>query len=191
MEENFEQRLAATTDQDTVRGMMFNGVFATMQESLGAAAAQALREKMGNAKFVDFFSYPLAQYIRLAWAAVDLLAPSMPSRESAFFHLGHAAASTFLASPVGKTLQTLVARDPRRMLSNVSGAYGAAVSYGERTLTWKGERHAHLAFRRDFLVPIYQEGVLTAAVEQVGGKNVRVKSHVLALLDVDYDVTWE
>lgn len=190
LEPDLSLRLAAATPADTVRGMIFNGVGQAVESVAGTSAAQGLLAGRKSAKWVDFFSYSITDYLELAWAAADVLAPKVGGRDAAFFKLGHHAATSFLVSPVGRTLITLAGLDPRRMLSNISTAYRMCVSYGERKLVWTGPTEGRVEFRRDFLTAAFHCGAMQAAMEQAGGKDVKVTGTRLGPLDVDYVVRW-
>lgn len=185
------RRTQAATPKDTVRGMIFNGALGAVRQIAGEPAAVQCLAAVGNPKWIDFFSYPVTDYLKLASAAVERMAPHLESIEAGFFQLGHQATSSFLASGVGKTLVTMVSGDPRRLLSNVPTAYRTAVSYGARSVSWIGERHCKLSFKHDFLFAPFHEGVLGIAVEAMGGKSVKVVGKDTGFLESEYDITWE
>jgi uncharacterized protein (TIGR02265 family) len=76
------------------------------------------------------------------------------------------------------------------LLGSFPSAYRASVSYGERSVERLGERQARLLARRDFLPLPYNEGVLTAALEQSSAREPVVRGHRVGPLDVDYDIHW-
>lgn len=184
------QRIAVATPADTARGIAFNATFDVIRELAGEAACRELDPARTGSR-IDFFSYPVTDYLTLAWAAANRLEPTLGSAEKVFFALGRRTGAGVLSSTLGKTLTTLSGMDPRRLLTATSAGYRATVSYGERTVTWKGERHAHVVFKRDFLVPPYHCGVFVGAVEAVGGKNVKATGSQTGFLDAEYDVTWD
>ena len=185
------ERVRAARPADTVRGFIFNGVLRCLKEFAGEAAERECLAKLGKPRWVEFFSYPVADYLKLAWTGVEFLEPKVGGVEQSFFRLGHYAASSFLTSAVGKVLTTIAANEPRKMVSNFPTAYKMCVGYGERTVTWSGEGSALLAVRNDFLVPAFHEGAMSGAVSAAGGKDVRVVGKRLSLLDVDYSLTWD
>lgn len=184
-------RLAQARPADTVRGMFFNNAVAVVKRRAPEAAARVVAGQP-TFKWIDIFSYPVADYLKLAWDCADALeaAHAEPDADAAFRALGRGAVDIFFASPIGKTLLTLVGGNPRRLIANYAMAYRSATSYGERTVVWHGERSASLAFRRDFMPASYHEGVVAAALEYLGGHDVRVRGARVALLDTDYDATW-
>ena len=86
---DLEARLAAATPDDTVRGLIFNAVFSVVSEALGDAAARAC-DPSGKGGRIDFFTHPVADFLRTCWDAADLLEPALGGPES-FFRIGHRA----------------------------------------------------------------------------------------------------
>src|SRR5512133_2882720 len=135
---DLERRLAATPDADTSRGLNFNRLFQLVREQLGDEAARAC-DPQRKASRTDFFSYPVAEYLRIAWDAADRLEPRLGSVDAVFAELGKRTVMGFLSSTFGRTVFTLAGRDPRRFVAAGPAGYRSAVSYGERTVVWKGE----------------------------------------------------
>ncbi len=183
-------RVAAATPADTSRGLNYNSAFGLLREVGGAEAARRC-DPLGKGSRVDFFSYPIGEYLEMAWCAAEFLEPRVGSIEEAFFALGARTVTDHLTSVLGRTLYAIAGRDVTRMLSNVPSSYRATVSYGERTVEWVGERRARLRFRRDFLVPDFHRGVIAAGVAGVGGTNVQVSGRQTGFLDTEYEVAWD
>jgi uncharacterized protein (TIGR02265 family) len=186
--ERLDERLAAARPNDTVRGVIFNATFELIVELAGKPAAQACDPRRKGRRH-EFFSYPVADYLRVAWAAVDRLA-GVGDRDAAFREIGSRAGRRWLATPLGAALVAFTGADPRRLVSNVANGYRNVVSYGTRTVDWIAERHARLAFRRDFLVPPFHCGAITAALEVTCGRRFEVVGREVGFLEADYDVTW-
>jgi uncharacterized protein (TIGR02265 family) len=186
---DMQRRIAAATPRDTVRGLIFNSAFKVISELAGSGAAVAC-DPAGRGLRTDYFSYPVTDYLRVAFAAADRLERELGSVDAVFFRLGFRATYDELDSLLGKTLAAIVGRDPRRLIANAANGYHATVSYGTRTVEWLGERSARLVFRRDFLVPAFHCGVLTGAVEAMGGRDVKVSGRELAFLDSEYELSW-
>jgi uncharacterized protein (TIGR02265 family) len=182
-------RLAAATPRDTVRGAIFNAAFDLIVELAGKPAA-AECDPAGSGRRHEFFSYPVTDYLRLAWRAAELLSPRLGDRDGVFRELGSRASRRWLCSSLGRTLVAFAGRDPRRLLLNTANGYRNVVSYGTRTIEWMHEREARLLFLHDFLVPPFHCGVLAAALEVTCGIPVRAEGHEIAFLDSEYDVTW-
>jgi uncharacterized protein (TIGR02265 family) len=188
---DLDARIAAATKDDTVRGLIFNAVFDTVEEHFGKAAAIEL-DPTGKARRTDFFTYPVADFLKLAFSAAERLEPKLGSPDAGFHTMGHRSAASTLGSMVGRTILALAGTDRvRTLLGSAAAGYKATVSYGERKLEWLGPRHGRFTFRRDFLVPSFHCGVFQAAVEAVHGKNVVVEGKQVAPLDAVYEIRWE
>lgn len=187
--DDLDARLSAATPADTVRGVIFNATFELVAELAGTPAVVEC-DPAGKGRRHEFFSYPVAVYLRVAWGAADVLAGRLGGRDGVFRELGSRAARRWLCSPLGSALLAFAGRDPRRLLANAASGYRNVVSYGTRTIEWRGERHAHLLFRRDFLVPAFHCGALTAALETTCEAPFRAEGREVGFLDSEYDVTW-
>lgn len=187
---DLQARMSATTPEDTVRGIIFNALFDTVEEHLSRAAALGC-DPAAKGHRTDFLSYPVKDFLACAGRAVDLLEPRLGSVDRCYFEIGYRSLANVLGSTLGATIIVMAGKDPRALLAQAAGAYRGTVSYGERRLAWLGERRARLTFTRDFLVPAYHRGVLTAAVEAIGVKGVQVTGTPVGLLDATYEVSWE
>ncbi|HEX8434913.1 DUF2378 family protein [Archangium sp.] len=185
-----EQLLTLATPMDTCRGMFFNGLLEAVRALGGEEARAKCFAASGEKRFVDFFSYPVADFIKALFTAADLLGPRLGGRDAVMRQLGRRATEDFLHSTVGRTMMALAGTDPHRLLASFPSAYRASISYGDRSVEKLGERQARLKARRDFLPVAYNEGVLTAALEQSTARDLVVQGRRVALLDVDYDIGW-
>lgn len=186
-------RLAVANPEDTCKGMFFNGLFRAVVRSGGAPASDVLRQVGRGQKFVDFFNYPIADFLPMAWhaAAVAGGGSDTTSLERGIRSLGRQATDDFLSTAVGKTLLLLAGSDPRRLMASLASGYKTAVSYGTRVLEWKGQTRCLFTMRRDFMPHPYHEGVLLQVLTAVGARGLQVKGTRVGLLDTDYEVSWE
>lgn len=184
------RRLQAATPDETTRGLNFNTVFALVEERLGPAAAKSL-DPQGKGHRVDFFSYPIAEYLGVAWEAVDRLEPAAGAVDEAFRALGRRTVTGFLGSLLGKTAFAMAGRDPRRVLASGPAGYRAAVGYGERRVEFLGERHARMVFVRDFMPACFHAAVLETALAATDARAIRVLPRDTDFLCSEYDLTWE
>jgi uncharacterized protein (TIGR02265 family) len=187
---DLERRLAATTDADTSRGLNFNRLFDLVREKLGDEAARACDPQRKGSR-TDFFSYPVADYLRICWDAVDRLEPKLGGVDAVFEELGRRTVTGFLGSVLGRTIFTLAGRDPRRFVSAGPAGYRSAVSYGDRSVEWLGDRRARMVFRRDFKPPTFHRAVILAGLAASDAKRPKVEAKATGLLDSEYEVTWE
>ncbi|MFY1830744.1 DUF2378 family protein [Myxococcus fulvus] len=186
-----EERVRLATRDDTARGLFFNGVLGAVKVLGGDAAVQRCLAAAGEKKYVDFFNYPVEAYLRLAFTAAQVMGPQLGGFDVALRRMGVQATTDFLSSAAGKTLLLLASNSPKRMLGNLHSGYKAAVSYGERGVTWTGDTSGVFSMKRDFMTPAYHEGVLQAVIEAVGGKQVRVSGRKTGPLDAEYTLSWQ
>jgi uncharacterized protein (TIGR02265 family) len=181
-------RIAASTAKDTIRGILFNAIFDTVEEHLGKDVAAGC-DPAGKARRTEFIAFPVADFLQIAARASDVLEPKLGSSDRAFFEIGYRGMANVIGSTLGATLVAL-SSDVQRFLGQAASGYGATVSYGQRRLEWLGDRHARFHYTRDFLLPPFHCGVFTGAVEAFGGKSVNVEGKQIAPLDAVYDITW-
>lgn len=186
---DLDARISAATPEDTVRGLVFNGAFSVLREFGGEDAARAC-DPLGTGSRTDFFSYPVVDYLTMAWAAADRLEGALGGTDAVFYRIGHRALTNVFSSMLGRTLLTIAAGDIKRLLSQTPSGYRATVSYGERTVDWPAPNHCHMVFKRDFLVPPFHCGVVSGAIEMMGGRDVKATGRQTGFLEAEYDFTW-
>jgi uncharacterized protein (TIGR02265 family) len=184
------RRLAECKESDTSRGLNFNRLFELVREHLGEEASRAC-DPEGKGARIDFFSYPVKEYLAVAWRAADRLEPKLGGVDAVWHELGRRTVTGFLASTLGRTIIALAGRDPRRYVAAGPAGYRSAVSYGERTVEWRGEKAARMVFRRDFMPPAFHEGVIVAALAASDAKSPRVEARATGLLDSEYEIRWD
>ncbi|NMO20472.1 DUF2378 family protein [Pyxidicoccus fallax] len=189
--QDLEARLALASREDTARGLFFNGVVGAVRALGGDVAVERCLAASGEKKFTDFFNYPVASFLRLSYAAAQLMGPQFGGFDGALRRMGVQATTDFLSSTAGKTLLLLAADSPKRLLGNLHAGYRAAVSYGERGVNWTGEKSGVFFMKRDFMPPPYHEGTLQAVIEAVGGKQVQVHGRQTGPLDTEYTLSWQ
>ncbi|HSN13563.1 MAG TPA: DUF2378 family protein [Anaeromyxobacteraceae bacterium] len=184
------KRIAAATPSDTSRGLNFNRLFGLVRDSLGDEGARACDPDRKGAR-VDFFSYPVSEYLQIAWDAADRLEAALGGVDAVWEELGRRTVTGFLSSVLGRTIFAMAGKDPRRVISAAPSGYRSAVSYGERSVEWLGASRARMVFRRDFMVPSFHRGVMLAGLEVCEARSPRVEARSTALLDSEYDLSWE
>jgi uncharacterized protein (TIGR02265 family) len=189
-EPELELLLSFITPVDTCRGMFFNGLLEAVRALGGDEARAKCFAAAGEKRFVDFFSYPAADFLKGVFTAVELLGPAHGGRDAVLRQLGRRATEDFVHSTVGKTMMALAGTEPFRLLSSFPSAYRASLSYGERSVVRLDEQRARLMVRRDFLPVAYIEGVVRAAMAQSTARELRVEGRRLGPLDMDFDVSW-
>ncbi|MBE4750431.1 DUF2378 family protein [Corallococcus sp. ZKHCc1 1396] len=184
------ERCRAATPADGARGMFFQGVVGVVGFLQGEAAGARCLEAAGLRELNPAELYPVTRFLAMTSQATRLLRPQLGTWAQSLHYIGTQATVDFLASMFGRELMQAARRDPRMLLQHLADGYSAAVSYGERTVLWTGDRSARFVMRRDFMPAPYHEGVLLGALEAVGAQDVRVHGRQVSLLDTEYDVSW-
>ncbi len=187
---DLQARIAATTPRDTARGLTFNALFDTLEEHLGKDAAVACDpERKGHR--TEFFSYPVSDFLRIAFEGADRLEKKLGSVDEAFRAFGYRTTTNVLGSMMGATMIALAGKNGlRALLGQAVTGYRATVSYGARKLEWVGPRHARFTVENDFLVPPYHCGVFLAAIDAVGAKVEKLEGRSVGLLSSVYEIAW-
>jgi uncharacterized protein (TIGR02265 family) len=183
------RRLEAATAADTSRGLNYNTLFAFVAERLGPGVVRQV-DVLGRGSRVDFFSYPVAEYLQTAWNAVDRLEVALGGAESVFEAIGQRTVTSFLDTMVGRTVFALAGRDPRRIISQGPSGYRSAVGYGHRSVEWMGPRKGRMIFTRDFMPVAFHRGAILAALQASEAKTPRVEGRETGFLDSVYEFEW-
>lgn len=194
-ESDFDRRIALATPEDTARGLFFNGLLHAVTNLGGDPALKRclsiVNDKRFERRFIDFSSYPVTDFLRMARAATQVLSAQLGGPEPTLRRLGMQATRDFTASMAGRTLLLLSGNSPQRVMNGLITAYRSAVSYGERSVTMTGEKSARLVVKRDFMLPLYNEGVLLALLEAIHARRPLVRTRPTGLLDCEYELSWE
>jgi len=185
------QRIAICKPEDTVRGFIFKSVYGLVEQRAGSAGVDRVLQQLRGAKMpVDFFSYPVADFLRLLYAAADVLEPQYGSVEDAFRACGASTVTGFFKSYVGNTLWKLIGGgEPKRALSTVHTVYSTLVSYGVREFQDLGDKRGLITFRGDMQPMYFHEGSLTEVLHVLCG-NGKATGRALSLNHVEYTLEW-
>lgn len=187
---DLKRRLAAATATDTSRGLNYTTLFGLVRDHLGDAAPREV-DVLGKGSRVDFFSYPIGEYLQTTWNALDRLEPTFGSTDAVLTELGRRTIAGFLASMIGRTVFAVGGKDPRRMLANGASGYRTAVSYGERSVEFLGPCQARMTFRNDFMPPAFHQSVILTGLQASEARKPKVVGRATGLLDSVYEITWE
>jgi uncharacterized protein (TIGR02265 family) len=183
-------RLQFATDDDTCKGMFFNGVLSATLTLLGPDAQAQVHASWPEKKYVDFFNYPIKTFLPGAFRAARMLQANYGTFDASIRQLGHQAIADFLSTPVGRTLVTVSAGDGKRLMRAAPTAYKTAVSYGTRETVINPDSSCIFKVRRDFMPHSYHEGVFLAVLSALGCKDVKVRGEKFGLMDADYFISW-
>jgi uncharacterized protein (TIGR02265 family) len=181
-------RKAAATKADTVRGLIFNGAFDLVREHAGDAAALAC-DPAGKGKRTDFLSYPVTEYLDMAWNVADELEGRLGGVDAVFHGMGYRATANVFGSMVGHTLLAF-GRSPRSLFAQAPSGYRATVSYGQRFVTWLGQTRCRIEFVHDFLVVPFHCGVFRAGLDAVQARDGHAEGQQAGFLHTVYDISW-
>lgn len=184
------ERLKMATEDDTCKGMFFNGILSAAQTLLGPDARAEVHARLAEKKYVDFFNYPIATFLPGAFIAAKLIQGTSGDFGAAMRRLGEQAIDDFLGTPVGRTLVTVSAGEATRLMRAAPIAYKTAVSYGARETVVVSATRCIFKVRRDFMPHPYHEGVFLAVLRALGCEDVTVRGEKLGLMDADYFVSW-
>lgn len=185
------QRIAICKPEDTVRGFIFKSVYGLVEQRAGSAGVDRILQQLRGAKMpVDFFSYPVGDFLRLLYTAVDVLEPQYPTVEDTFRACGASTVTGFFNSYVGNTLMKLIGMgEPRRALSTVGTVYSTLVSYGTREFQDLGGNKGLITFRGDMQPVYFHEGSLAEVLRVLCGGG-KVTGKALALDQTEYLLEW-
>ncbi len=183
-------RLQVAAEEDTCKGMFFNGVLSAAKTLLGDEACERVHRYLPEKKYVDFFNYPIATFLPAAFATARALEAKTGAFDTAMRRLGEQAIDDFLGTPVGRMLVSVSDGQGARLMRAAPTAYKTAVSYGARETVFLTPTSCVFKVVRDFMPPPYHEGVFTAVLRALGTKDVRVRGERHGFLDADYHITW-
>lgn len=186
----WRQRQAQASSEDMVRGLFLRSSLRAIRAMGDEALAQACVSACGQARFFDFFSYPVRIHLEMMATAVPVLALRHRDLERCLWMMGHCVAMDFLDSEPGRAIQVLVRGEAKRLVNNLPSTYQLSIN-GERSVKWMGPQCCRLTMRRDFLPTAFHEGMLVAMLEGLQARRVRVSGRALGLLDSEYDLTWQ
>jgi uncharacterized protein (TIGR02265 family) len=187
--DDLTRRIEAATPRDTVRGLVFNATFALVAELAGAPAARAA-DPAGQGRRREFFSYPVADYLRVLRETLAVLEGRLGPPERVLWELGSRCAMRWFASPLGRVVSAIGGGDPRRAISSAPVAYRSLASSGSPTVEWVGERHARFVYDRDLLSPPFHGGALTRGLLELAGVNAQAEAREEGVLGAVVDLRW-
>lgn len=189
LEAELRHRLSLLSPQDTIRGMILNGVLESVRKLGGEAVAQQCLSAVGEKKFVDFFKYPSRIHLEFIYKAAALLDARYAGFEKALWHMGYQGGMSFLASAPGRIL-LLGQGSIRRVLGVVPAAFSVVGSTLESEVRWTGAKSAIFILKRDFIPPAYTVGTLQC-LETVNVKGLRVRALPSEPLVGKYELAWD
>jgi uncharacterized protein (TIGR02265 family) len=190
-QQDLDARLALASAAHTVKGAPFRSICAELQQSLPASATRdALLVTHKKAAWQELASFPVTDYLRLAFSAAALLEPQAGSFDAAMTLLGFKVSDAFLKSVVGRVAVMMASgKTPLDILAYAPATYAPVSNYGKRTFARLGPGEAVFRVREDYLPAAYHLGVIRCGMG-INGHMPTVEVRSLSLLECDVVVRW-
>lgn len=183
-------RLIATQRGDSVLGLFFQSVLDVVQQRGGEGAVAKVRTDGLTVDYSALRMYPVQDFLRLLFAAADVLEWVFGSPDAVFRVLGHTGMTRYDSGPGRFVVGVLSRGEPHRLLGATQLGYSGAVTYGRREYRATGLKSGVLMCEGDMLPPAFHEGLLAGAIGLLSFKP-HVKARPLAVDRVEYDISWD
>lgn len=190
-EVDLARRLEQARPAHTVRGLFLQSYLEQLRALGGEELLKQGLALCEHTRPVELFRYPVHTQLQLLSLLMPHLVAQHGEAAAGLRALGHLCINHFLSSYTGQLLLRLGGRDPNRILNHVPLGYQLASGFGKHTLRWRGPRHCHWAMTNQYLPRAYHEGVFQGILEHSDARAVRVAGHQTALLDSEYDISWD
>jgi uncharacterized protein (TIGR02265 family) len=192
---DYDRRLPHAKPKDALRGLYVNAIFNAVRAVGGEQALrehqELLKDTVLKRRYIDFTNYPATDFLRIASAAVRVLAPHVGGQANAQRHIGKQGVNDFMNSMFGKTIVLLSGNSPQKALGSLPSGHSTSTNWGKWTVTMLSETSAHLSFQEELIPPYQNEGMLLAIMKASTAKNPQVQTFPKGILDCDFEVTWE
>ncbi len=187
-----ELRISGTTPQDTLRGLFFAAVESVVLRTVGPMGEPAMKEALENPKvWVDSLTYPTAEFLRLLWRAVELIAPHTGGVEETFTLLGVSCMQALVRSPLGRPLEQLSGDGGAATLAApLMATLQTMISPGERKVIGNHPGSTLIVFKEEVLPIQFYTGMLSAAFEKLRGVHIACKWEKTAASRIEMTVSW-
>ncbi len=187
-----DARIASTQPSDHMRGMFFNALIAAILRSVGPAAEPKVRKAATDPRaYVDSLTYPTAEFLRMLWKSVELLAPKLQSVDEAFEQLGLYTMDALLKSPFGKSLETLKPAGPAALFKPLLSTLNPMIAPGNRLVSEAKATSAKLVFKEEVLPLQLYVGLLRSLFEGFFGKPLSATWEKTAAERVELTLSWK
>ncbi len=191
-QKELEARISSTQAGDHLRGMFFNALISAVLRSIGAAAEPKVRKAAKEPRaYVDSLTYPTAEFLRLLWKSVELLAPKLQSVDEAFEQLGFYLMDALLKSPFGKSLETHKGASPKTLFKPLLATLNPMITPGHRLVSEAGEVSAKLVFKEEVLPLQLYVGLVRSLFNAFYGKDLFATWEKTAAERVELTLAWK
>ncbi len=190
-QKELELRIASTKERDTMRGTFFNALAGAVLRLVGPAAEAHVRGAAQEPKqYVDALSYPTAEFLRLLWKAVELLAPKCRSVDEAFEQLGLYMMDALLRSPFGPSLTALKGAGPQALFKPLLATVNPMIAPGNRLAAELRADGAMLVFKEEILPIQLYVGLLRSLCSTLYGVGLDARWDKPAAERIELHLEW-
>ncbi|AKF03798.1 DUF2378 family protein [Sandaracinus amylolyticus] len=183
-----DEHVRALPHGASCKGLFFNDPIARLRRVDPRHPILASSEIAGR-RYVPFFDYPYADFMRLIVATARAVYPSAPLGEG-LRRLGGAGYQALLESQVGKVLFGVFGSSFSQVARVGARGWAVSVSFGRVELEDVGERHIRYHFRDlPAFLETYQVGAVEGAMRACGVEG-EVRVDLRDLGDASFDVQW-
>jgi uncharacterized protein (TIGR02265 family) len=186
---SLEQALHACPVKATTLGTFFQFIHTSLKKR-PTDAVRAACEGQPTLRWVPFKQYPLRDFMRLAYHAVDALYPEMPRGEG-LRRIGWMSYPSFASTMAGRVVLFAFGQRMEDVFSAGPKSYRLGLPNAAVVSRRLGERHYRLEMREvHSFAETYHCGVVEGVILAHGSKpDVRVRRYARSC-DVDFDVGW-
>jgi uncharacterized protein (TIGR02265 family) len=182
---DLERSIALLPPDAAVKGLFFTDVIERVRAVTGTDALFA-DAGVTPRRWIPFFDYPYADWMRIAVVAARLLSPKDPPAEGVR-ELGRHAYDALLATHVGRVLFGVLGRDAGAVLRLGPRGYALFVNFGSITAEELERGRVRYRFRSfPGFIETYQVGIFEGVLRHCNAKGeVRIDMQDLANADVE------
>jgi len=151
----------------------------------------AMKEALENPKvWVDSLTYPTAEFLRLLWRAVELIAPHTGGVEETFTLLGVSCMQALVRSPLGKPLEQLAGGGGDGLAAPLMATLQPMINPGERKVIANAPGTSTVVFKEEVLPIQFYTGMLSAAFEKLRGTRITCRWEKTAASRIEMTISW-
>lgn len=183
-----EEHVRALPDGATCKGLFFHDIIEHLRTGAPNHALLA-RDGLALKRYVHFFDYSYADYMRVLHGTASAVFPAVPVGEG-LRRLGRSSYIALLNSQVGKVVFGVLGADLRRVLEMGARGYQISLNFGKVEAEVLGADRLCYHFRDlPAFLETYQVGVIEGAME-VCGYEGQVRILMKNLGNASLDVRW-